>query len=82
MANRTTSQAQKEAFIAQMSQRMAEVAHTMSDWVTTEPRTLEETEKMTLQVIKELGNALLAGLCSLNVPAYPERPFENSCLVE
>lgn len=79
MANCTTSQAQKEAFIAQMTQCMAEVAQKMSDWVTAEPRTLEETEKMTLKTVKELGNALLTSLISLNVPAYPEGKVPCPC---
>jgi hypothetical protein len=79
MANCTPSQAQKEAFIAQMTQRMAEVARKLSEWITAEPRTLEEAEKMTLQSIKELGNALLGSLISLNVPAYPEEEVPCPC---
>ena len=62
-----------------MTQRMAEVAQKMSDWVTAKPRTLEETEKMTLQTVKELGNALLASLIRLNVPAYPEEKVPCPC---
>jgi hypothetical protein len=51
---------------------MAEVAKELNDWVASKPRTLEEMEKMTLQILKELGNALLGSLISLNVPPYPE----------
>ena len=79
MANYTPSQAQKEAFIAQMTERMAEVAQELADWVTADPRTLEEAEKMTLQSIKGLGNALLGSLISLNVPAYPEGELPCPC---
>jgi hypothetical protein len=79
MANYTPTQAQKEAFIAQMTQRMAEVAQKLADWVTAKPRTLEEAEEITLQSIKELGNALLGSLISLNVPAYPEEEVPCPC---
>jgi len=58
---------------------MAEVAQKMSDWVTAEPRTLEETEKMTLQTVKELGNAFLASLINLSVPPYPEERVPCPC---
>jgi len=34
---------------------------------------------MTLQSIKELGNALLGSLISLNVPAYPEEEVPCPC---
>lgn len=79
MTKYTPTQAQKEAFIAQMTQRMAEVAQKMSDWVTCESRTLEAMEKMTLQVIKDLSRALLAGLCCLNVPTYPDEEVPCPC---
>jgi len=79
MANYTPSQAQKEIFITQMTQRMAEIARKLSDWVASGPRTLEEMEKMTLQIVKELGNALLGSLISLNVPPYPEEYVPCPC---
>lgn len=72
-------QVQKEAFVNQITQHMAEVAKKLSAWVTEEPRTLEDTEKLTLKTIKELGNALLAGLIGLQVPAYPEAEVPCSC---
>lgn len=79
MTHYTSSQAQREAFIAQMTQQMAEVAHRLSEWVMAEPRTLEEMEKMTLPAIKELGNTLLASLVGLQVPVYPEAEVPCSC---
>jgi len=79
MANCTSSQARKEAFVAQMTQRMAEVAQKLADWVMTESRTLEEAEKMTLQNMKELGNAFLGSLLNLNVSAYPAQAVPCPC---
>jgi hypothetical protein len=63
MANYTPSQAQKEIFITQMTQRMAEIARKLSDWVASGPRTLEEMEN-----VKELGN-----------PPYPEEYVPCPC---
>lgn len=79
MPNCTPSHAQEEGFVTQMTERMTETAQRLSQWVAAEPRTLEEMEHQTLKVIHELGNALLAGLCSLHAPAYPEAEVACSC---
>src|SRR5437016_1009819 len=71
MTNLTTPQTHRDQFVTDMMQRMATLARTLSDWVTSEPRTLEGMEQQVLRTIKDLGAALLAGLCQLSVPAYP-----------
>src|SRR5205823_215131 len=71
MTNLTTPQTHRDQFVTDMMQRMATLARTLSDWVTSDPRTLEGMEQQVLRIIKDLGAALLAGLCQLSVPAYP-----------
>jgi hypothetical protein len=71
MTDHTTTQTSRDQFVTDMMQRMATLARTLTDWVTSEPRTLEDMEQQVVRTIKDLGAALLAGLCQLSVPAYP-----------
>jgi hypothetical protein len=79
MANRITTPAQQEAFIAQMTQRMADMARQLSEWAASERHTLAEMEQTTLKTLHELGNALLTGLCHLYVAPYPEQHLPCPC---
>ena len=57
----TTLAPRQEAFVAEMAQRMAEVARHLSLWASEAGRTLGELEQHAVRLGKELGNALLAG---------------------
>ncbi len=79
MSNRTISQAQQEAFINEMTQRMTELARALSGWVAAAARTLSALEQQVVRSSKDLGAALLTGLCHLLVPAYPAPQVPCSC---
>ena len=72
----TTVERRQEEFIALMAQRMGQVARRLSAFVGETPRTLGELEQQTIALVKDLGNALLAGACQLTapVPASPQIP--------
>ena len=65
----TTVERRQEEFIALMAQRMGQVARQLSAFVSETPRTLGELEQQTITLVKDLGNALLAGACQLAAPA-------------
>jgi hypothetical protein len=69
----------QEQFIAEMSRRMAEVAQRLSAWAGAEARTLGDLEQQTVALVKELGNALLAGLCQLAAAAPPPPQVPCAC---
>jgi hypothetical protein len=71
MTDHTTTQTRRNQFVTEMMHRMATLARTLSEWVTSEPRTLGDMEQQVVHTIKDLGAAVLAGLCQLTVPAYP-----------
>ena len=75
----TTLAPRQEAFVAEMTQRMAEVARHLSLWASEEGRTLGELEQQTLRLGKELGNALLAGGFQLAAPTSPARQVPCPC---
>jgi hypothetical protein len=79
MTDLTTTQTGRDQFVTDMMQRMATLARTLSDWVTSEPRTLGEIEQQLVRTIKDLGAVLLAGLCQLTVPAYPSPTVSCAC---
>jgi hypothetical protein len=58
---------------------MSTLARTLSDWVASEPRSLSDIEQHVVRTIKDLGSALLAGLCQLSVPAAPDPTVPCSC---
>lgn len=70
---------QQEAFVQQMSQKMAQCSQQMAEWMTAQPRTLEETEQQVLAVLRELGQVFLTGLLGLYTPTYPELSVPCSC---
>ncbi len=79
MTDHTTTQTARDQFVTDMMQRMATLARTLSDWVTSEPRTLGQIEQQLVRTIKDLGAAVLAGLCHLTVPAYPSPTVPCAC---
>ena len=74
-----TPATRQEAFIAEMTQRMATVAGHLSRWATGEARTLGEVEQEALRLVKELGNALVAGACQLAAPATAAPSTRCAC---
>ena len=79
MTDHTTTQAQREQFVTDMTERMASLARTLVNWVTSEPRTLGQIEQLLVRTSKDLGAALLAGLCHLTVPTYPAASLPCAC---
>ena len=79
MVHHTTTPTLQEGWIAEMSRQMAEIGRQASEWVMSGERTLEEMEKLTIEVTKGLGQALLSGLCRLKVPEYPADTVACSC---
>src|SRR6266508_2312983 len=71
MTDHTTTQTARDQFVTDMMQRMATLARTLSDWVTSEPRTLGQIVQQLVRTIKDLETAVLAGLCHLPATAYP-----------
>ena len=71
MSNPTTSTARQDAFVADMGERMTTLARQLTAWATATSHSLQELEQMTLQRIKDLGLALVAGLCALRAPTAP-----------
>jgi hypothetical protein len=71
MSNPTTSTVRQDAFIADMVERMTTLARHLTAWATAAPHSLQDLEQMTLQRVKELGMALVAGLCQLRAPTAP-----------
>ena len=75
----TTAPTSPQEFIAGMSQRMAEVAQQLTTWARAEARTLGDLEQQAVRLAKELGNALLAGVCQLAALASPARRVACPC---
>src|SRR5215216_4628233 len=67
----TTLAPRQEAFVTEMTQRMADLARRLSAWASAEARTLGDLEQQAVRLAKELGQALLAGVCQLAAPASP-----------
>ncbi len=71
MTNRTTPMSRSEAVVQHMMEQMARVTRMLSDWVQTEPRTLQDIEGQTMRVLHDLGTMLLTALVPLAAPARP-----------
>ena len=63
MTDHTTTQTRRDQFVTDLMQRMATLAGTLSDWVTSEPRTLGQIEQQLARTIKDRGAAVLARPC-------------------
>jgi hypothetical protein len=79
MTDHTTPQQAIDQFVTAMTDRMTTLARTLSAWATSEPRTLGDLEPQVVRTIKDLGAAVLAGLCHLTVPAYPLPTVPCAC---
>src|SRR5215213_2462614 len=75
----TTLAPRQQAFVAEMPQRMADVARRLSAWANEAVRTLGDLEQHAVRLGKELGNALLAGGCQLAAPAVAARQSACAC---
>jgi hypothetical protein len=65
MSNTITSRLTVEQFVTQMTDRMAQIARTLSAWSQAEPRTLQDIETHSVRLLPDLGTALRSGLCTL-----------------
>lgn len=61
-----------------MTERIAILTRALGDWVQAQEPSLAELEHHVLRLLKEVGSALLTGLCSLAAPAQP--PASIPCL--
>jgi hypothetical protein len=77
--NPTTDVTPTEDLVTIMSERMATLTRTLSIWMQEQPHTLAEVEQHLVRLLKELGATLVAGLCSLAVPADPSPSVACSC---
>ena len=79
MTHPTTSVARQEAFIAEMGERFTSLVRHLTSWALSDPQTLQTLEQMTLARIKELGLALVAGLCALRASTAPVPHVPCAC---
>src|SRR5688572_1030819 len=75
----TTAPSPAAAFITEMTERMAALAQHLAEWAASEARTLDDLEQETLALVKDLGNALLAGACQVAATATPAAPQPCPC---
>src|SRR5262245_38989033 len=67
------------AFIADMAARMADLARQLSGWAAEAPRTLAEMEERAMGIAKDLGAALVGGVCQLAASPAPARRAACAC---
>lgn len=79
MTNGTTATDRTEAFVQQMTEQMTRLARTVSQWVQTETRPLQEVEAQVVRVLHDLGNQFLAALLPLATPARPAPDVACAC---
>jgi len=79
MTDHSTTQVQIERLIATMTDHLTTLTRTLSQWMTSEPRSLGDLEQQVLRTIKDVGAALLSGVAHLAVPAYPEATTSCPC---
>ena len=77
--NATTTPTPTEQLLTIMTERLASLTRTLSDWMQEQEHTLAEAEQQVVRVLKELGSSLLAGLCSLAAPAHPAATIPCPC---
>ena len=65
------------AFVADMAARMADLARQLSHWAAAAPRTLAQMEERAMVIAKDLGTALVGGVCQLAASPAPARRFSN-----
>lgn len=77
--NPTTVVPTPEDLVTSMTDRIAALTRSLSNWMQEQPHTLAELEHHVLRLLKELGTALVADLCSLAAPADPCRAIPCPC---
>src|SRR5215208_6788358 len=77
--NPTTDVTPTEDLVTLMSERMATLTRTLSIWMQEQPHTLAEVEQHVVRLLKDLGATLVAGVCTLAVPADPFPSVACSC---
>lgn len=77
MTDHSTTQVQIERLLTTMTDHLTTLTRALSQWMTSEPRSLGEIEQQVLRTVKEVGAALLSGVAHLAVPAYP--PATTPC---
>ena len=79
MTDHSTSQSQIEHLITTLTEQLTTLTRTLSQWMTSEPRSLGDLEQQVMRTIKDVGAALLAGVAHLAVPAYPDATTPCPC---
>lgn len=79
MPDRTTAAQTPEAFVTSLTEQMATLARTLSDWVQAEARPLQEIEEHVVRILHDLGQTILAGLCQLAAPQRPAPDIACAC---
>lgn len=77
--DRTTEADRSEAFVQTLTQRMTTLARTLSAWVQTEPRSLQQMEEQVVSVLHDLGTDLLTALVPLAAAPRPLPDVICSC---
>lgn len=79
MLDRTTLPLAQGALVPDMTQRMTMLVDGLRAWVTQETPDLQRLEEQVVRAVKDLGSALLAGLCQLTVPRDPPQTHPCPC---
>lgn len=79
MPDRTTAAQTPETFVSTLTEQMATLARTLSDWVQAEVRPLQAIEQQVVRVLHDLGQTVLAGLCQLAAPKRPQPDVACPC---
>jgi len=77
--NPTTALTPTDQLVTTMSERMATLTQTLSNWMQEQPHTLAEVEQHVVRLLKELGASLVAGLCTLAAPQPPPPTISCAC---
>jgi hypothetical protein len=77
--NPTTASSPSEQLVTTMMERIATLTRALSDWMQEQEHTLAEAEQHVVRLLKEVGSSLLAGVCSLAVPAHPATSIPCPC---
>jgi hypothetical protein len=67
------------AFVTRMAERMAALAGELGEWATSDARTPGELEQRTLALAREVGQAMLAGVCAVVAAGEPVRGRPCRC---
>lgn len=77
--NPTTHTIPTEQLVTTMSERMAALTRTLSNWMHEQEHSLAEVEHQVVRLLKELGASLVAELCTLAAPADPTTSIPCAC---